>query len=102
VSVSPGFADEPDALATLLRATPELDVDRCVLSVAVSAVDHTACAVLRLVAPDLAQVEAAAADLVERGLAVALSGEQEAGVVASLPLGGGARSFADLVDQGRS
>jgi hypothetical protein len=91
-----------DAIATLLRATAELDVDRCVLSVTANAIDHSVCAVLRVVAAELALVERAAERLVADGLVAALPGAQEAGVVATLPLGGGARSLAELVNQVRS
>lgn len=91
-----------ERVAALLEATSELDVDRVVLSVAVSAVDHTVCGVLRLVAPDPDHLEAAVEALVLRELVTALPGNQEAGFVATLPLGGGARSFAALVDQVRT
>ncbi|GAA1279859.1 hypothetical protein GCM10009609_49280 [Pseudonocardia aurantiaca] len=47
-------------------------------------------------------VEQATAALVRDGHATPLAGEQSAGVVATLPLGGGARSLADLVNQVRS
>lgn len=93
--------EDDQTLGTLLEATAELDVDRCVVSLAVSAVDHTVCAALRVVAPDLEHVEAAVEDLIERGLAGPLAGAQEAGVIATLPLGGGARSLAELVNQVR-
>jgi hypothetical protein len=94
--------EQDDAIATLLRATAELDIDRCVLSVTANAIDHSVCAVIRLVAAELALVEQAAQRLVADGLAVALPGAQEAGLVATLPLGGGARSLAELVNQVRS
>jgi hypothetical protein len=99
LSVSLG---DDHAIGTLLQATAELDIDRCVLSVAANAIDHSVCAVLRVVAAELALVERAAAQLAADGLAVPLPDAQEAGVVASLPLGGGARSLADLVNQVRS
>lgn len=91
----------PDALGALLEATAALDVDRSVVSLAVSAVDHTVCGALRLVAPDLEHVEAAVAELVERGFAQPVPRAQGPGVVATLPLGGGARSLAELVNQVR-
>lgn len=91
----------PDALGRLLEATAELDVDRSVVSLAISAVDHTVCGTLRLVAPDLDHVESAVATLVERGLARPVPRAQGPGVVATLPLGGGARSLAELVNQVR-
>ena len=97
-----GFTAGNAAIATLLRATAELDVDRCVLSVTANAIDNSVCAVLRVVAAELALVEQAAERLVADGLVVALPGAQEAGVVATLPLGGGARSLAELVNQVRS
>jgi hypothetical protein len=94
--------DDEQSIGALLRAAAGLDVDRSVLSVTANAIDHSLCAALRLVAPGRELVEQATAHLIEQGLATALPGDQEAGVVATLPLGGGARSLADLVNQVRS
>jgi hypothetical protein len=88
-------------LAALLDAAAELDIDRCVATLSVSVVDNAVTGALRVVAPDLEHVRAAVGALVERGLAAPLGGLQEEGVVATLPLGGGARSTADLVNQVR-
>lgn len=94
--------EDASSVSGLLAATAGLDVDRCVVSVAVSAVDHTVCGALRLVGPDLDHVQAAVDQLVDDGLAARLPRLQEPGVVATLPLGGGARSLAALVNQVRA
>lgn len=88
-------------LAALLDTAAELDIDRCVVSVTVSAVDHSVSGALRVVAPDLDHVRAAVDTLVRRGLVSPLGGLQEEGLIATLPLGGGSRSTADLVNQVR-
>ena len=85
----------------VLRAGAELDVHRSVLSVTVNAVDHSTCAVLRLVAAEAEALDRAAARLTAAGWATALPDAQGPGLVATLPLGGGARSLADLVNQER-
>jgi hypothetical protein len=99
--VSVPVADEA-AITRVLRYAAWLDVDRSVLSVTANAIDHTLSAALRVVATDAEVVEQATAALVRDGHATPLAGEQSAGVVATLPLGGGARSLADLVNQVRS
>ena len=93
---------DPDTIGVALRACAELDVDRSVLSVAVNAIDHSACAVVRLVDPDPEALDRAATRLIRAGTATALPDAQLAGLVATLPLGGGARSLADLVNQERT
>ena len=93
---------DPAALSVALRTCAELDVDRSVLSVTISAVDHSACAVVRLVDPDPEALDRAAAQLIRAGVATALPDAQLAGLVATLPVGGGARSLADLVNQERT
>jgi hypothetical protein len=90
------------AITRVLRYAAWLGVDRSVLSVTANAIDHTLSAALRVVATDGELVEQATAALVRDGHATPLAGEQSAGVVATLPLGGGARSLADLVNQVRS
>jgi hypothetical protein len=94
--------DDEQALGRVLRYAAWLDVHRSVLSVTANAIDHSLSAVVRVVAPDAGSVEQAIANLVHDGHASPLPGAQEAGFVATLPLGGGARSLADLVNQVRS
>jgi hypothetical protein len=94
--------DDESALGRVLRYAAWLDVDRSVLSVTANAIDHSLSAVLRVVATDDGSVEQAVASLVRDGHATALPGAQEAGLIATLPLGGGARSLADVVNQERS
>jgi len=94
--------DDAAALGRVLRYAAWLDVDRSVLSVTANAIDHSLSAVLRVVASDEGLVDRAVASLVQDGHATALVGAQEAGLVATLPLGGGARSLADVVNQERS
>jgi hypothetical protein len=88
-------------IGAVLRAAAELDVDRCVLSVTANAIDHSVCAAIRLVAGDQSLLDAAAERLAADGVATPLPQAQAAGLVATLPLGGGARSLADLVNQER-
>ena len=95
-----------DALGEALRAAAELDVDRSVLSLTANAIDHSACAAVRLVAaegerPAADRLAAAADRLTSDGIATPLPDAQDAGMIATLPLGGGARSLADLVNQER-
>jgi hypothetical protein len=91
-----------DTVRAVLRAAAELDVDRSVLSVAVNAIDHSVCAVVRLVCTDPETLHHAAAQLTADGWATPLPDAQRPGLVATLPLGGGARSLADLVNQERT
>jgi len=93
---------DADTVGAVLRAAAELEVDRSVLSVAVSAIDHSACGVLRLVSADPETLDRAAARMTAEGWASPLPGAQRPGLVATLPLGGGARSLADLVNQERT
>jgi type VII ESX secretion system EccE translocon-like protein len=99
-TLSVALSDEA-TIGAVLRTTAELDVERSVLSVTANAIDHSVCAAVRLVATDPARLEQAAATLADTGLATPLPHAQDAGLVATLPLGGGARSLADLVGQGR-
>jgi Putative type VII ESX secretion system translocon, EccE len=99
-TLSVALTDEA-TIGAVLRASAELDVERSVLSVTANAIDHSVCAAVRLVAADPARLEEATATLTADGLATSLRNAQDAGLVATLPLGGGARSLADLVNQGR-
>ena len=99
-TLSVSLQDE-GTLGAVLGAAAELDVDRAVLSVTANAVDHSVCAVVRLVAADPDRLPAAVEELVAAGVAAPLPDAQDAGLVATLPLGGGARSLADLVNQER-
>ena len=91
-----------DAPGALLRALAGLDVARGVLSVSASAVDHTLCALVRITDPREGVAAQAAERLVADGLATALpAGAQDEGVVATLPLGGGAGSLTHVVAQVR-
>ena len=91
-----------DATGALLRAVAGLDVARGVLSVSASAVDHTLCALVRITDPRDGVAGQAAERLVADGLATPLPpGAQDEGVVATLPLGGGARSLTHVVAQVR-
>ena len=99
-TLSVALTDEV-TIGAVLRATAELDVERSVLSVTANAIDHSVCAVVRLVAADPARLDQAADTLTGDGLASPLPHAQDAGLIATLPLGGGARSLADLVSQGR-
>ena len=63
---------DEDTVGAVLRAAAELDVDRSVLSVAVNAIDHSACAVLRLVCADPEALDRAAAQLAADGWATPL------------------------------
>lgn len=93
---------DQESVARVLRYAAWLDVDRSVLSVTANAIDHTLSAALRVVSTDIELVEEAVAALARDEQGLALPGQQSAGVVATLPLGGGARSLADLVNQVRS
>jgi hypothetical protein len=91
-----------DATGALLRAVAGLDVARGVLSVSASAVDHALCALVRITDPRDGVAGQAAERLVADGLATPLlPGAQDEGVVATLPLGGGARSLTHVVAQVR-
>lgn len=91
-----------DTPGALLRELAELDVARGVLSVSASAVDHTLCALVRVTDPRDGVAGQAADRLVAAGLATPLlPGAQDEGVVATLPLGGGARSLTHVVAQVR-
>lgn len=92
---------DADTVGAVLQACAELDVERCVVSVAVNAIDHSVCAAVRLVAAEPEALAAAVGELTDTGLADPLPGGQPAGLVATLPLGGGVRSLADLVNQER-
>ena len=89
-----------DATGALLRAVAGLDVARGVLSVSASAVDHTLCALVRITDTRDGVAGLAAERLVADGLATPLPPDaQDEGVVATLPLGGGARSLTHVVAQ---
>lgn len=90
-----------DAVGDLLPAMAALDVARSVLSVTASAVDHSLCAVARLTDGRRGVAEDAAAQLAADGLATPLPRSHDEGVVATLPLGGGARSLEGVVGQVR-
>lgn len=91
-----------DAPGGLLRELAALDVARAVLSVSASAVDHTLCALVRITDLRDGVAGQAAERLVADGLATPLPpGAQDEGVVATLPLGGGARSLTHVVAQVR-
>jgi hypothetical protein len=91
-----------DEMGALLRAVAGLDVARGVVSVSASAVDHTLCALVRITDPRDGVAGQAAERLVADGLATPLlPGAQDEGVVATLPLGGGARSLTHVVAQAR-
>jgi type VII secretion protein EccE len=91
-----------DAVSALLPALAELDVRRSVLAVTADAVDHSLRAVARLTDPRAGAARRAAAQLVADGLLTPLPPAQhDEGVLASLPLGGGARSLEGVVGQVR-
>ena len=94
--------EDAKAIDRLLHYAAWLDVDRSVLSVTANAIDHSLSAALRVVAPDVDRVVAATESLARDGHATRLPHLQDVGVVATLPLGGGARSLADLVNQVRT
>jgi hypothetical protein len=94
--------EDAQAIDRLLHYAAWLDVDRSVLSVTANAIDHSLSAALRVVAPDVDRVVAATESLARDGHATRLPNLQDVGVVATLPLGGGARSLADLVNQVRT
>jgi hypothetical protein len=89
-----------DAPGAVLRALAGLDVARSVLSVSVSALDHTVRALVRITDPRPGATAEAAERLVAEGLATALPGTAPA-VPATLPLGGGAGSLAHVIAQER-
>ena len=90
-----------DAVGAVLRALAGLDVTRSVLSVSASALDHTLCAVVRITDARDGVAGQAAERLVADGLATVLPGAPDEAVRATLPLGGGVGSLADVVAQVR-
>lgn len=83
---------------TLMTAA-SLAADRCVVSVNVELEGHSSQTrtALRLFAADHNAAAAARAELIGAGLAQPLPNNQAAGVVATLPLGGGARDLTSAI-----
>jgi hypothetical protein len=91
-----------DAPGALLRSLAGLDVARSVLSVSASAMGHTLSALVRITDPRDGVAAQAAERLVADGLAAPLMPDtQDEGVVATLPLGGGAGPLTHVVAQVR-
>jgi Putative type VII ESX secretion system translocon, EccE len=87
-----------NVIEELLPALAALDVARSVLAVTASAVDHSLCAVVRLT-DGHGDVAEQAARLLADGLVTALPrAVHDDGVLATLPLGGGARALEGVVE----
>ncbi|HEY0500233.1 MAG TPA: type VII secretion protein EccE [Kutzneria sp.] len=83
----------------LLMTAASIAADRCVVSVAVELDGHSAVirSIARLFATDQSAVANARAALIATGLVEPLPNNQPAGVVATLPLGGGARDLTSAI-----
>jgi type VII secretion protein EccE len=83
----------------LLMTATSIAADRCVVSVAVELDGHSAVtrSMVRLFATDQSAVANARAALIASGLVEPLPNNQPAGVVATLPLGGGARDLTSAI-----
>lgn len=83
----------------LLMTAASIGADRCVVSVTVELDGHSAQtrSVLRLFATDHGAAANARAALIATGLVEPLTDNQAAGVVATLPLGGGARDLTSAI-----
>ena len=78
---------DADTVGAVLRAAAELDVDRSVLSVAVNAIDHSTCAVVRLVVTDPETLDRAATRLTGRRAGHPAAGRPDARAGRHAPAG---------------